>query len=328
MPRKKVIPIAVHGVYDADSGEMVDLTEPQVELAHDLHRRLEAASIFTGLALLKIRQDRLYLALGHASFNDYISSALPFGRTSAYNFMQVAERIQPLLPASTLESTGGVIVQRVGQDGDDDGLSNELESLGIRKLLQITKASDSVLDQVVREGKVVMPDGETEYSLEDLRDMTSAEVRRVMEDARMERDAYRARIQQLEEKLRLEKSERQADADKLKKAESLIDEARHLEALYTRDKLTYEQTETLLQEAQHHLFESRRRLMNVELTEESGEGLKKLLRECIDEIQRQAKAVTYHHWPFLLEDDYERALFMDWTPGQDLISNQEATSDE
>lgn len=278
LPAKSDAPAAPRQVFDSEAGKLVPITDEQSHRAMWLQRQIEAASLVTGVALKHMRDEKLYLALGFSCFREYADTALPFGRQQAYKYVAIGERFAPLLPTLGDES-----VASMRHSNDDDPRAEILASLGNAKLYELTKIEDAQFEDIIDTGRLVMPDGETSYSLEELKTMNCREVARVVKEAQMERKAWMARIEQLEAEKQLLKSEAKSDEEKILKAEEQIEQARALELLYGKHNRSFEDTQRLLNETRTHLAEVRRRVFNCGITEESPEALKTQLVEIIRE---------------------------------------------
>lgn len=273
-------------VYSADQDKMVRRTPEQRQKANQLMRMVEMATLVKAVALARIADGEHYLDFGCTNFKEFAEAHLPFGYRQAKKYLNIGRKFAPLLP------------EFEGADGQSNALlpantpeSEELERVGsmpIDRLRKLTTLDDDHFEDVVREGQLVMPDGETSYTLEELKDMKTRQYAELVEQARMDKQAYQARIQQLEEENKKLESEREADQEMVEDAEKRLDEARDLERLYGPAKRTYEANDKGLEDTDHHIRKVRQHLMNLELTPDSAQGhLNKLL-----ELVRELNAIV------------------------------------
>src|SRR5690606_27082103 len=148
----------------------------------------------------------------------------------------------------------------------------QVGGLGMRKLLDLTRVDDAIFEDVVEQGRLVMPDG-SEYSIDELKAMAVKEFEEKLDMAREDKEAYRARNQQLQEQIKLLESERATDAKKFSDADAKLQEAGHLERLYGPAAKRYSDVHNQLSSAQFHAQQLRRFLFNAEVAETDSQVL-------------------------------------------------------
>jgi hypothetical protein len=63
-------------IKDDDSGEYITITDEMRKRAVDAHGRAVSSTVIQIYAIKEIKEERLYLALGHTSFKTYIEQTL------------------------------------------------------------------------------------------------------------------------------------------------------------------------------------------------------------------------------------------------------------
>lgn len=282
-------PLTALEVYDADEDDMVTRSPHQQRQAAQLMRMVEMATLVKAVALARVADRKHYLDLGHPSFKAFAEASLPVGYRSAQMYVKIGRKFAPMLPEFEGDETKRVSF--LEEEIADSEEMSEVAQLPLRSLHKLTKLDDEHFEDVVREGKVVMPDGETEYSIEELTAMKTREASEVIEEAQMEARAYRARIQQLEEEKKRIEAEREADAEKIDEAEERLEEARALEARHGAAARTWSAREGALSEAAHHVREVRRLVVPLEMDETAEQGLANQLVELLRELHATTEAI-------------------------------------
>jgi hypothetical protein len=149
----------------------------------------------------------------------------------------------------------------------------------------------------VAEGKLVMPDGETEYTLEELKDLKTREFEELADQARMDRQAYRARIQELEAEVDKLESEQETNADMVEQAKDQIEKARDLEALHGKAHETHEGGIRRLEQAIGHAARVRKAALGdgFEVSADAPEAHKNLVRDLVRELNAIVAACMDTH---------------------------------
>jgi len=123
------IKAAVEGshITDSETGEVVEITPELRDEALQVHGQIEGAFWQLATALARIKNEKLYLALGFDSFRGYCESTLPFKVRNAYNYALIGEKIGLRL----LESGSSV-----------QTFAHSLENVGMYKLKLIAEKAD------------------------------------------------------------------------------------------------------------------------------------------------------------------------------------------
>lgn len=267
-------------VFDADTKSMVVRTPDQQRLANTLLRAAEAATLVKAVALARLVDGKHYLDFGFSTFKEFAEMMLPVGYRSAQMYTKIGRKFAPLLPG--FESSEAKPVSLLGESTGENGQILQVGGLGMRKLLDLTRVDDAIFADIVEEGRLVMPDGH-EYSIDELKAMAVKEFEKTLSDAREDKEAYRARNQQLQEQIKLLESERETDAKKLADADAKLQEAEQLERLYGPAAKRYSDVHNQLSHAQFHAQQLRRFLFNAEVSESDSQVLIDLLQSVVAE---------------------------------------------
>jgi hypothetical protein len=284
-------------VLDHESGEMVERSPEEQRKAAHLLQMVRAATVVQAVALAQIMDGKHYLDLGYGNYREFVENELSgiMGYRQARKYVQIGRPITNMLPNidASEKATAQVIEAEI--EGSDE--VKELTGMGVTKLEQLSGLDQPVFEEVVDKGKLVMPDGETEYTLEELKDMKSREVAELTSQMKMDRKAYRARIEELEaEKEKLE-SEKDAIEEKAEEADEKIDEARDIEAIHGEAHRTLDGKRRRLAKAREKLAELRKIMLGDGFTIEADDpdSVLTMLQDCFGELNAITDHVRHHH---------------------------------
>ena len=321
-------PLRPMEVYDADEDAMVTRSEEEQRQAAQLMQMVEMATLVKAVALARIADRKHYLDLGHSSFKDFAEASLPFGYRQAKKYVSIGRKFAPMLPEfdptdSTEGNSSSLFLAENAESGESEGEENaalQLAGMSINKLAKLTSLDDEHFEDVVREGKIVMPDGETEYTLDELMSMKSREFADRIEEAKMEARAYRSRVQQLEEEKELIEAEREADQEKMKEARNRLKKARALEARHGEAARTYDAREKALSEAASHVREVRRLAVPLQMGADVEVVLCNQLLELVREMHSALAAIKQSNARAL--DAAEDTIEMDTSSADGIIKEE------
>lgn len=211
-------------IVDDDTGEEVQITPAMRDEALQLHGQVEGAFWQLATALARIKNERLYLALGFSSFKGYCADTLPFGVRNAYHYALVGEKI-------------GLRLLN-GDSGVNPGSRSELEELGIKKLRLLASKAEDQIQRLIEEGKITI--GSEEMDASQLADRRVSELKEMLQRANDK--AQKAELLEEQKKnLELEKEALEEEAVELNAFKK-----RHLERAEQQDEI-----EETLQEMEH-----------------------------------------------------------------------------
>ena len=243
---------ALHA-YSIDDGGMVPVSPEQKGRFDLLHRHVQLATLVQAAALREIADDKLYLAAGCSSFTQYVEAMLPdVSLTAAKRYVKIGRAFAPMLPS-------------LGEGEAVSDEANEISTLGFTKLLGMARADDDTRAELVEEQQLTAADG-TVYTLDELKRMRSKEYNALLSEVQAERKAVRSRTAQLEEEIKLLKSERDSDAERIDEANEKLEAALELERLHGDAELSYQQQAAALTKAREAVKAARRYVMTSGVT--------------------------------------------------------------
>ncbi|MEP0004550.1 MAG: hypothetical protein ABJ387_03650 [Balneola sp.] len=263
-------------VYDAETKEFVKVSNEQRELAQFLHNVVQRFVLDTALILKRISDEKLYLALGASSFKEYAENHLTFSYRTAKDYLAVGRKFAPYLPELSLERAPGALSEK-------EGVQN-LEKLGIKKLLELSKIEDADFTEVISKGVVKLDDG-TELDLDEINSSTSKDFKERIEEYRK----YNADLEAELDKLAKERDKALADAEQASKDSET---GKKYKDLYGPRSKEYESFKSRIAVARNRALDLNQSLSQVkDLPAEEFEALRDELRDLHKLIDRGLTAL-------------------------------------
>lgn len=300
-------------VYDAETGALVRRSEDDAAQARHLHRMVEMATLVKAVALARIADGKHFLDLGYGSMKEYAED-LPDGYRNVKRYIQVGRRFADMVPGlvapkgtpvSLLEAKSAKSAQNEGSncnenmngawaEGDDEGLAEGLEGLGLRKLLALTRLDEPAFEETVRHGQFRGADGAV-YTVEDLTMMKSRQIDALIQEHRAERKAFQGRTTRQEEEIKKLKAERKADEEAVEAAALRRKEALDMEALYGKVRSDFDGVQRLLGLFNEYLSRARQALMQIDLDAGGPDSLRLQLHDAIAQAVLLADDARSYH---------------------------------
>lgn len=202
-------------VYDAESGSIVKRSVEEQRISFALHNALVATELFKGMILKRILDEKRYLDFQCTSFEEYCENMVGMTYRNASRYVRIARRLEPVLPGLTAANmthvsgalTDGDMTHVSGEDVDVD--MTHVSGFGLRHLSELIKLDNEDLKELFSGGEITGADGKT-YTLDEIKAMTAREItEKLVVQHNEERKAYKSKIAQLEEKLKLLEKERE-----------------------------------------------------------------------------------------------------------------------
>lgn len=194
-------------VFDAEEQKWKEVSQKEQVFASHIHNQVMTGVFYSAAALTKMLDERLYLALGCESRDEYINTMLPYSRRQAYTLLAIGRKFSGIL--------GDTSEQKMIGDGSvhssalEEGESTEkvhasaLNGLGIKKLYELTKFDDVEIDELMKTGSTIV-NGD-QITLEELKESSAKEVtKRIAEVKKL----YSGKISQLQEEVKQLKEEK------------------------------------------------------------------------------------------------------------------------
>ena len=320
--------IAARQIYDAEADAFVERTTEQQRRAVELLENIAGAEITQSINLAEFADGKHYLDLGFSSMKAFAGAMMPdVSYATTKRRLQIGRKFRPVLAAAEGSPVSLMETQRNGANEeskgspvsllDDPTLENSLISqvgtLGMRKLLALTRLDDTRFEEVVRDGTLVMHNDQT-YTLDDLKRMKTDQMEELVRQHRTERKAYQTRAMRLEEENRKLKSEQKAERDQVEAAREQLEKAGEMERLYGPARRDFEGALALLQEADEHIMRFRKAIMNIDLPEDLSGTLQNKLVAVLREANAAASDARLLHADAIAEASDAIALETDWDP--------------
>lgn len=248
-------------VLDEETGELVEITDERRQISVRIHERIQGSVMVSAILLQIARDEKIYLAFGLGSFQEYVNTMLPFSKRYAYKLLNVADEFSPILPkVSSMTLSNGEVPNEI----------QELGSLGISKLYNLTRLPEADYSEVFKKRKVKLADG-TELDLREIEESSSREFDRQVSEIRRE---YQKRISNLEEQNRKYKGEYQHAKVELEKNQDRLDRINELESQYGPKAVRVEDIEHNISVATGHLRKASKYIFQNDLEDDDPDTLK------------------------------------------------------
>jgi len=211
----------IQNVYDAENDNFVKITPEQRKYANYVYEQFKLSTLLNAAAIDKIFTEKLYLALGFESRDDFIANGTDLSRRQAYNLLSIARKFKPYLPELnenkqlTENTSSDTLVQTLH--------SKTLSELGISKLYELSRLNDEDLKTLIETGG--LGEGDDRIELEEIREMA---VRKATIELKKRTASYKQKIDKLsdekstlKEEIKLLESENDSLKNKIETAEEL-----------------------------------------------------------------------------------------------------------
>lgn len=262
-------------VYDLENDKFVEVTPEQQHTAAYFHNQVLLGAFVSAIAIKKIFDERLYLAMGCQSKEEYIETTLPFGRNQAYKLFAIANKFDSVSKSFSNNNLLGD-----GSSENSETVPNSvLSSFSIEKLYELSKMDNEQLDKLSIKGKVKI-DGE-EFTLEDFKEMSAKEVAQQIKKAT---GKYQEKLKKIEtENIQLTEQNKLLESEK----EHLISEnknAKDLEMLYGPEARNLKVKKERLELARQSLNNFDEYILKAAITEEDPHHVQKDLVDLIAKV--------------------------------------------
>lgn len=218
--------------YDAETGTWLPVTaamrerEQRVRHAWAMTRHMQAVAVHT------VFKEKLYLAAGYETREQYAEEALGISRRTAYELSSVGKTFGRYLPGlpdgvSTL-ALDGEKVRTFALDADDAETANVVQDTSVSTLTQLASLDDEVMQELLRGESVTLDNGRV-VTLVSLREATAREAQAMVKALKKE---YRDRLARDQERAISAEEERNVFAERLGEAQKQADAGYALELKY------------------------------------------------------------------------------------------------
>jgi len=235
-------------VFDDHSGKTVEVTQAMQQSAWTEHNRINGCILQIMASLSKIKEERLYLALGFTNFVEYCKS-VGFGKTGGYQNAFAGGKM------AALGIGPGNDFSAHAENGTADSdfsahAEKQLEALGARKIYEVMRLAQDQIKQLLTGGEITAATGE-KISLEDIRNKSAAETSRAV--SQLVKSKKDNQVGKLKADNALLNAEKKALMDQIKSMEKEVTAARTLEDKYGPTDTRLKDKLARLGQAQEHL---------------------------------------------------------------------------
>jgi len=284
-------------VFDADTGEMVDIDPDFAAQAAAVDQYADLAFHTLCIAQAWMRDENGYLARGYSSYKEYVEQSKKFSYRSGKRFARLGAMYREWMgdlempddpaPEDFLQAV------REKEETAEVARAKRLPKSAQHELAK--EKNEPTLHELVETGRIVLPDGETEVTVEEVVAMKGKELKETLQQARMEKEAYQALVEQKNEKIDLLESEKEHLQEQNEEAEEKEQHALEIKRKWGPEKRDHEAKAEALEEADRCAKKLREHLLGhgIEFVETDAQRLKTRLVNLVREIGaifRQAQA--------------------------------------
>jgi hypothetical protein len=244
-----------------------------------------------------MRDENGYLARGYSSYKEYVESSKKFSYSSGRRYANLGAMYREWMgdlempddpaPEDFLQAV------REKEETAEVARAKRLPKSAQHELAK--EKNEPTLHELVEDGNITMPDGETEVTVEEVVAMKGKELKETLQQARMEKEAYQALVEQKNEKIDLLESEKEHLQQQNEEAEEKEQHALEIKRKWGPEKRDHEAKAEALEEADRCAKKLREHLLGhgIEFFETDAQRLKTRLVNLVREIGaifRQAQA--------------------------------------
>lgn len=212
-------------VFDAEDQKWKEVSQKEQIFASHIHNQVMTGVFYSAAALTKMIDEKLYIAMGCESRDEYIDTMLPYSRRQAYTLLAIGRKFSGILGGSTEQKMiedGSVHSSALNEEGEsaEKVHTSALNGLGIKKLYELTKFDDDEINELMNTGSTMV--NGNQITLEELKESSAKEVTKRIAEVKKQ---YTGKISQLQEEVKQLKEEKkifeileQKNAEKLNTA--------------------------------------------------------------------------------------------------------------
>jgi len=291
---EKKLPV-LRNVYDAENDKWIEVTREQQSMAAYVHQQVLLGVFVSAMAIKKVFDERLYLALGCQTRDEYIDMMLPYGRRQVYRLISIAEKFDGvygnLLQNKELADVGSTDSSKlVTLKSLNSPELKEINDLGVTKLYELVKLDDDELSELVKKGKTKV--NGNDISLEEIKDASAREVSKIISEAKKK---MQSKIDQLTEDVSLLKEEKKLLDKRNKQLEERILNAEEIEKKYGGTASLIEHKREMLNKANSLLNDFNEVIIRTGINDEDPSGLQEDLVNLIRKIDEVHGRVSNYY---------------------------------
>lgn len=264
-------------VYDLENDKFVDVSLEQQRTAAYFHNQVLLGAFVSAIAIKRIFDDRLYLAMGCQSRDEYIENSLPFNRRQCYKLLAVADKFESV--TKSFDNNNLLTDGKSNSSKEVQSTALGVSSLGIEKLYELSKIDDAEIDKLIKKGKIKI-DGE-DFSIDDLKEMSAKEVAHQIKKATKQ---YQEKLKKVEtENIQLKETKKLLENENAHLIKE-NDEGKDAENTFGPVATTFKNKKERLNIARDLLNKFDNTIMRCGVTEEDPDGIQKDLVDIIAKV--------------------------------------------
>mgnify|MGYP001033587445 CR=1 FL=1 len=316
-------------VFDAEENKYVEITAEKQKTAAFVHQQIVLSSFATALSIKKMFDEKLYLAFGCSTREEYAETMLPFGYRQANKYYRVASRFEPLLQlkgnSSSTEERKSTSPEKWNSSSTEERKSTspekwnssstntenleKIKGLPINTLdTLIRELDDEEIDELINKGKIENED--ISLTIDTIKELSQREAQK--EIAKFKRK-FSDKINQQEQEIKLLKAENKI----LLKEKSILNEK--FESL-EKEYIVHGPKAQLIEEKNKTLDSAFKQLIDFNLTfvranikESDPDALKSKVIDLFDQIE-EVKLRFMMSYDFILgeREQYKSDIDPEW----------------
>ena len=300
-------------VFDAEENKYVEITAEKQKTAAFVHQQIVLSSFATALSIKKMFDEKLYLAFGCSTREEYAETMLPFGYRQANKYYRVASRFEPLLQlkgnSSSTEERKSTSPEKWNSSSTNTENLEKIKGLPINTLdTLIRELDDEEIDELINKGKIENED--ISLTIDTIKELSQREAQK--EIAKFKRK-FSDKINQQEQEIKLLKAENKI----LLKEKSILNEK--FESL-EKEYIVHGPKAQLIEEKNKTLDSAFKQLIDFNLTfvranikESDPDALKSKVIDLFDQIE-EVKLRFMMSYDFILgeREQYKSDIDPEW----------------
>ncbi len=277
-------------VLNIETNKWVRITPEERKYANYIYQQFQISSVFTAIALKKIFDKKLYIALGYESKEDFILNGTNYSRAQAYRLAKVADKLSGYLPQLDQNiPISGQIPEEAASTIQNNNISpqKDLSGLGITKLIELSKLEEDELEQFINKGSIGEDDDQLTF--DEFKDIT---VRKAAKELEVRTKSYKRKIKDLEDKNSALKEDKKKLESEIDGMQRMVNDAKDLELKYGAPASLSEAKKDLLSEVDNLINEIAVRLKKADVTIRDAEKVQdrfRLILKSLDEVRATFK---------------------------------------
>lgn len=278
-------------VIDDETGQVVHITDEMTQSLRDAEALMVVGDLIKCIQLARIQDQKLYLASGCSSMQEYTEVELQTPYRSVQQKISVGRIFKALIPETqTFASDGQRLVTENTQALEVLG---DLSKISLSKYYELTKIPDADFSEIASRGVVTGSNG-IEISVAEIMETSARDVAKRVKEVK--RDLQR-RIAALEEDKAKYRDERDHFKGQLEKNQKAIDRAQELELLFGKESRRLQDVEFYMEKTHSAISQLELSLFKVQLGEEDPDSLKEQVHSVLRRLNMiQTNALRHFYW--------------------------------